>query len=80
MTFRYTRCILIIDYETEVMAVARTGRPRLENPRKEGVFIRLTENEHTEIVEYASEHSLTITETIVKGFQALKSQNPGNGE
>ena len=54
--------------------------PRLENPRKEGVFIRLTENEHTEIVEYASEHSLTITETIVKGFQALKSQNPGNGE
>ncbi|MGB4660209.1 MAG: CopG family transcriptional regulator [Mobilitalea sp.] len=71
---------MIIDYETEVMAVARTGRPRLENPRKEGVFIRLTENEHTEIVEYASEHSLTITETIVKGFQALKSQNPGNGE
>ena len=59
--------------------MARTGRPRLENPRKEGVFIRLTKDEHTEIVEYASEHNLTITETIVKGFQALKSQNPVNG-
>ena len=27
-----------IDYETEVMRLARTGRPRLENPRSEGVF------------------------------------------
>lgn len=54
--------------------MARTGRPRLENPRNEGVFIRLTEEEHTDIKEYASKHDLTITQTLVEGFNALKKQ------
>lgn len=54
--------------------MARTGRPRLENPRKEGVFIRLTQQEHVEIKAYAAEHNLTITQTLVEGFNALKKQ------
>jgi len=54
--------------------LARTGRPRLENPRKEGVFIRLTQQEHVEIKAYAAEHNLTITQTLVEGFNALKKQ------
>ena len=74
LTFRYTRCIMITDYETEVMAVARTGRPRLDNPRSQGIFIRLTEDEHTDIKEYASEHNLTITQTLVEGFEKLREQ------
>ena len=41
--------------------MARMGRPKLENPRSEGVFIRLTKDEHTDITEYASSHDLTIT-------------------
>jgi len=31
--------------------MARMGRPKLENPRSEGVFIRLTKDEHTDITE-----------------------------
>jgi len=54
--------------------LARTGRPRLENPRKEGVFIRLTQQEHVEIKAYAAEHNLTITQTLVEGFNTLKKQ------
>ncbi len=54
--------------------MARTGRPRLENPRKEGVFIRLTQQEHVEIKAYAAEHNLTITQTLVEGFNTLKKQ------
>lgn len=54
--------------------MARTGRPRLEKPRSEGVFIRLTEDEHTNIKEYASKHSLTITQTLVEGFNMLKEK------
>lgn len=54
--------------------MARTGRPRLENPRKEGVFIRLTQQEHMEIKAYATEHNLTITQTLVEGFNTLKKQ------
>ena len=63
-----------IDYETEVQVMARTGRPRLENPRKEGIFIRLTEQEHIDIRAYAAKHNLTITQTLVRGFQALQEQ------
>ena len=40
--------------------MARMGRPKLENPRSEGVFIRLTKDEHTDITEYASSHDLTL--------------------
>lgn len=58
--------------------MARTGRPRLENPRSEGVFIRLTEDEHMDIKEYASKHNLTITQTLVEGFNVLKKQDETN--
>ena len=51
--------------------MARTGRPRLENPRSEGVFIRLTKDEHTDITEYANDHNLTITQTLVQGFYTM---------
>ena len=54
--------------------MARTGRPRLENPRSEGVFIRLTKGEHTDITEYANDHNLTITQTLVQGFNKLREQ------
>ncbi|MDL2301030.1 CopG family transcriptional regulator [Lachnospiraceae bacterium OttesenSCG-928-D06] len=54
--------------------MARTGRPKLENPRSEGVYIRLTEEEHTNIKEYASKHNLTITQTLVEGFNVLRKQ------
>jgi hypothetical protein len=46
----------------------------LENPRSEGVFIRLTKDEHTDITEYASNHNLTITQTLVQGFNKLREQ------
>lgn len=54
--------------------MARTGRPRLEDPRDAGVFIRLTQQEHMEIKAYAAEHNLTITQTLVEGFNVLKKQ------
>lgn len=60
--------------------MARTGRPRLENPRSEGVFIRLTKNEHTDITEYASSHNLTVTQTLVQGFYLLREQQEQKDE
>ena len=52
--------------------MARTGRPRLKEPRREGIFIRLTEQEHKDIREYAKLHNQTITRTLVDGFYSLK--------
>ena len=60
--------------------MARTGRPKLENPRKEGIFIRLTEQEHIDIRAYAEKHNLTITQTLVRGFQALQEQEKTSEE
>ena len=56
------------------------GRPKLENPRSEGVFIRLTKDEHTDITEYASSHDLTITQTLVQGFRKLQEQDNTENE
>lgn len=52
----------------------RTGRPRLENPRSEGVFIRLTRDEKTAVLKYAEEHDQTITQTLVDGFRLLQKE------
>ena len=60
--------------------MARMGRPKLENPRSEGVFIRLTKDEHTDITEYASSHDLTITQTLVRGFRKLQEQDNTENE
>lgn len=60
--------------------MARMGRPKLENPRSEGVFIRLTKDEHTDITEYAGSHDLTITQTLVQGFRKLQEQDNTENE
>lgn len=60
--------------------MARMGRPKLENPRSEGVFIRLTKDEHTDITEYASSHDLTITQTLAQGFRKLQEQDNTENE
>lgn len=60
--------------------MARMGRPKLENPRSEGVFIRLTKDEHTDITEYASSHDLTITQTLVQGFYTMVDKNKSEDE
>ena len=52
----------------------RTGRPKLENPRSEGIFIRLTRDEKTAVLKYAEEHDQTITQTLVDGFRLLQKR------
>ncbi len=52
----------------------------MENPRSEGVFIRLTKDEHTDITEYASDHNLTITQTLVQGFYTMVDKDKSEDE
>ena len=61
------------DHGQEVNCMPRTGRPRLENPRSEGIFIRLTKDEKAAVLEYAENHDQTITQTLVDGFLLLQS-------
>ena len=54
-----------------MLILARTGRPKSDNPRKVRIVIRFTEEEEARIKEYAKEHSLSVTETIRKGVRSM---------
>lgn len=54
--------------------MAVMGRPKIENPKKKTVALRLTEAKYKEIADYASEHKQTISKTMIDGFELLKKQ------
>lgn len=53
----------------------RSGRPKVEDPRKENLCIRLSKAERQEISDYAKENNLSIAQTLVNGFKLLKEKN-----
>lgn len=48
--------------------MARTGRPKSDNPKKSLIGLKLTEDEATKLREYASKHGMTITEVLQRGI------------
>lgn len=52
----------------EVYIVARTGRPKSDNPKKNLIGLKLTEEEAAKLKEYASKHDMTITQVLQKGI------------
>lgn len=58
----------------EVREIPRTGRPKVDEPRKKSVCIRLTEAEYDAVSQYAAERNWTITRVLVEGFDALQGK------
>lgn len=52
----------------EVHIVARTGRPKSDNPKSSFIGLKLTEDEAAKLKEYASKHDMTITQVLQKGI------------
>ena len=52
----------------EVYIVARTGRPKSDNPKKSLIGLKLTEEEAAKLREYASKHGMTITQVLQRGI------------
>ena len=48
--------------------MARTGRPKSDNPKKNLFGLKLTEDEAAKLREYASKHDMTITQVLQKGI------------
>ena len=48
--------------------MAKTGRPKSENPKKNLIGLKLTEEEAAKLKEYASKHDMTITQVLQKGL------------
>lgn len=47
----------------------RTGRPKEDNAKRKTITIRLTEDLHKRIVEYAAEHNLSKTEVALQSLE-----------
>ncbi len=56
--------------------MARTGRPKLENAKKNRVTLRLDDDEFKRLKEYADKMNLTITETARKGVEEMLNSKP----
>ena len=52
----------------EVYIVARTGRPKSENPKNNLIGLKLTEEEAAKLRDYASKHDMTITQVLQRGI------------
>lgn len=50
----------------------RTGRPKIENPKTERLFIRVTPEEKKEIQEFSNQSGYGLLELIKLGIQAVK--------
>ena len=48
--------------------MARTGRPKSDNPKKNLIGLKLTEDEAAKLREYASKHDMTITQVLQRGI------------
>ena len=49
--------------------MARTGRPKVEDPRKKSIGVRLTNDEYRAIKEYVASRTMTITEAVLEGLR-----------
>ena len=50
------------------------GRPRIDNPKTERLFIRVTPEEKERIQSFAKEHGCSLLELIKRGIEALKKE------
>ena len=57
------------------MTVARTGRPKSDNPRVRNVTIRLTSREYEDVSGFAADRGQTVTKTLLDGFYEMKERN-----
>lgn len=56
--------------------MAKTGRPKSDNPKKNLIGLKLTEEEAAKLKEYASKHDMTITQVLQKGLDMLYALEP----
>lgn len=50
------------------------GRPRIDNPKSERLFIRVTPQEKEEIYTFSKETGNTLLDLIYKGIEAAKKE------
>jgi hypothetical protein len=51
-----------------------TGRPKVDNPMNERLYVRVSKQEKDEIMKFSSESGYSILELIRAGIEKLKGQ------
>ena len=52
----------------------RTGRPKSENPMNDRIYVRVTNREKKEIMDFSSESGYSILELIRIGIEKIRSK------
>lgn len=52
----------------------RTGRPKVENPMNDRIYVRVSREEKEKIMKFSSESGYSILELIRFGIEKLKGQ------
>lgn len=53
--------------------MAKMGRPKIDNPKVNKISVRLSNEEHEKLVEFAKAHSMTKAEAFKKGLELCMS-------
>ncbi len=56
--------------------MAKMGRPKTDEPRRNKVMVRFTDKEYLKLRKCAEENNLTITETVRKGVEQMMDSRP----
>ena len=54
--------------------MAKMGRPKIDNPKVNKISVRLSDEEHVKLIEFAKAHSMTKAEAFKKGLELLYEQ------
>lgn len=60
--------------EKEEDIMAKMGRPKVEVPRVNKISVRLTDDEHQVLIDFANSHNMTKTEALKRGLELLYNQ------
>lgn len=55
----------------EVETLARTGRPKSENPKSNRIIIRVTDEDYVKLKEYTDRHNIPIAQAVRDGVKML---------
>ena len=50
----------------------KIGRPKVDNPKSERLYIRVTPEEKVQIYKFAKENGFTLLELLYKGIESVK--------
>lgn len=55
--------------------MAKMGRPKQEKTKKKSIGVRLSDKEYDILVQYATEHKLSITEIVQSALEQFFKRN-----